>query len=363
MADIRVFIVDDSAVVRQVLGGVLNSITGITVIGSAPDPIFAIEKLQKDWPDVIVLDIEMPRMDGVTFLKKLMKEHPIPVVICSTLTTKSADITMQAMSAGAVDIITKPTVNLKAFLQESKALMAHTIQAAAMSKMSAIRKNDGKPSMIKPLQNINPPLAMSETTDRVIAIGTSTGGTQSLEVILTRLPKTAPGIVIVQHMPEAFTAAFAERLNAICEVTVKEAKNNDRVMPGLVFIAPGGRHLLLRRSGAQYRLEVKDGPLVTRHKPSVNVLFRSVATSAGKNAIGIIMTGMGDDGAKGMKELHDTGALTIAQDEKSSVVYGMPKEAIKQGGVDGELALDDIPKLITTSPNRAMFLMNNKTHK
>jgi len=360
MGDIRVFIVDDSAVVRQVLGGVLNSISGITVIGSAPDPIFAIDKLQKDWPDVIVLDIEMPRMDGVTFLKKLMKEHPIPVVICSTLTTKGADVTMQAMSSGAVDIITKPTINLKSFLQESKALMSHTIQAAAMSKVAAIRTGDSKPSIVKPTQTITPLTAMAETTDRVIAIGTSTGGTQALEAVLTRLPKTSPGIVIVQHMPEAFTAAFAERLNSICEVTVKEGKNGDRVMPGLAFIAPGGKHLLLRRSGAQYRLEVKDGPLVTRHKPSVNVLFRSVSTAAGKNAIGIIMTGMGDDGAKGMKELHDTGALTIAQDEKTSVVYGMPKEAVKLGGVDAELPLDSIPELIVASPNRAMFILDQK---
>jgi two-component system chemotaxis response regulator CheB len=360
MGDIRVFIVDDSAVVRQVLGSVLNSITGITVIGSAPDPIFAIDKLEKDWPDVIILDIEMPRMDGVTFLKKLMKEHPIPVVICSTLTTKGADVTMQAMSSGAVDIITKPTINLKSFLQESKALMSHTIQAAAMAKVGAIRTFDSKPAIIKSLQTISPLKAMAETTDRVIAIGTSTGGTQALEAILTRLPKTSPGIIIVQHMPEAFTAAFAERLNTICEITVKEAKNGDRVMPGLAFIAPGGMHLLLRRSGAQYRLEVKDGPLVTRHKPSVNVLFRSVSTAAGKNAIGIIMTGMGDDGAKGMKELHDTGALTIAQDEKTSVVYGMPKEAIKMGGVDAELPLDKIPELIVASPNRALFLLNQK---
>ncbi len=360
MTDIKVFIVDDSAVVRQVLGNVINSITGITVIGSAPDPIFAIDKLKKDWPDVIVLDIEMPRMDGVTFLKKLMKEHPTPVVICSTLTTKGGQVTMQAMSSGAVDIITKPTLNLKTFLQESKALMAHTIQAAAMSKVGAIRSFDEKPSIIRPLKTDTPLTAMDETTDRVIAIGTSTGGTQALQAVLTRLPKTAPGIVVVQHMPEAFTAAFAERLNGICEVTVKEAKDNDRVMPGLVYIAPGGMHLLLRRSGAQYRLEVKDGPLVSRHKPSVNVLFRSVSTAAGKNAIGIIMTGMGDDGAKGMKELHETGALTIAQDEKTSVVYGMPKEAVNLGGVDAELPLDTIPELIVASPNRAMFLLDKQ---
>jgi len=349
--EIRVFIVDDSAVVRQVLTKVLNNIAGITVIGSAPDPIFALAKLEKNWPDVIVLDIEMPRMDGVTFLKKLMKEHPIPVVICSTLTTKGAEVTMHAMSAGAVDIITKPTINLKNFLQESETLMGHAIKGAAQAKI----KNIGE-SKLKPVIIDKPITAMAETTDRVIAIGTSTGGTQALEAVLTRLPKTSPGIVVVQHMPEAFTAAFAQRLNSVCEVTVKEAQNNDRVMPGLVFIAPGGKHLLLRRSGAQYRVEVKDGPLVTRHKPSVNVLFRSVATAAGNNAIGIIMTGMGDDGAKGLKELHDTGALTIGQDEDSCVVYGMPKEALKAGGVDAEIPLDKIPELIVASPSRKRFI-------
>lgn len=354
MSDIRVFLVDDSAVVRQVLTSELNSIPGIKVIGSAIDPIFAFEKLENNWPDVIVLDIEMPRMDGVTFLKKLMREHPIPVVICSSLTTKGAQVTMEAMSAGAVDIITKPTINLKGFLQESKTLMANAIKGAARAKIK--RTTSANEHYVAPVIVEKPLISMSNTTDRVIAIGTSTGGTQALESVLTRLPKTAPGIVVVQHMPEAFTAAFAQRLNSVCQVTVKEAENNDRVMPGLVLIAPGGQHLLLRRSGAQYRVEVKDGPLVTRHRPSVNVLFRSVATAAGDNAIGIIMTGMGDDGAKGLKELHETGALTIGQDEESCVVYGMPKEALKAGGVDRELPLDQIPQLIVTSPSRALFL-------
>ncbi len=360
MSDIRVFLVDDSAVVRQVLGSVIDSIPGIKVIGSAPDPIFALKKLEEDWPDVIVLDIEMPRMDGITFLKKLMKEHPIPVVICSTLTLKGAEVTMEAMSAGAVDILTKPTANLKGFLQESKTLMANAIKGAAQAKMHRVSSLSSAPAKQRITSTV-PLKAMAETTDRVIAIGTSTGGTQALESVLTRLPKTAPGIVVVQHMPEAFTAAFASRLDSICEVTVKEAKDNDRVMPGIVLIAPGGMHLLLRRSGAQYRVEVKDGPLVTRHKPSVNVLFRSVATAAGKNAIGIIMTGMGDDGAKGMMELHETGALTVGQDEESCVVYGMPKEAFKLGGVDGEIPLSEIPELITSMPSRKGFLHTHKT--
>jgi len=362
MTDIRVFLVDDSAVVRQVLTGLLDSVVGIKVIGSAPDPIFAQKKMESDWPDVIVLDIEMPRMDGVTFLKKLMHEHPTPVVICSTLTAKGAEVTMQAMSAGAVDIITKPTVNLKNFLQESKAMIANAVKGAARARMGKVTSIARTPLAIKPKLTADAVIAeahaqpMYQSTDKVVSIGTSTGGTQALEAILTKLPRTSPGIVVVQHMPEAFTAAFAARLNSICQVTVKEAVSNDRVMPGLVLIAPGGKHMLLRRSGAQYRVEVKDGPLVSRHKPSVDVLFRSTAQAAGKNALGIIMTGMGDDGAKGMKELHDTGALTIAQDEATCVVYGMPKEAVKAGGVDDEMGLSSIPALIVKSPDRATYL-------
>ncbi|MGZ4960382.1 MAG: protein-glutamate methylesterase/protein-glutamine glutaminase [Methylomonas sp.] len=363
MTDTNVFIVDDSAVVRQVLTEQLGNLPGIKVIGSAPDPIFALARMEKNWPDVIVLDIEMPRMDGITFLRKLMREHPTPVVICSTLTAKGAEVTMQAMSAGAVDIITKPTIGLKGFLQDSKTLLADAIKAAAHARVKKIPSAAGKPqpesqpkltadSVIAPSAST----AMSETTDRVVAIGTSTGGTQALEYVLTRLPRTTPGIIVVQHMPEAFTAAFAQRLNSLSQITVKEAEQGDRVIPGLALIAPGGKHMLLRRSGAQYRVEIKDGPLVTRHRPSVDVLFRSTAQAAGKNAIGIIMTGMGDDGARGMKELHDTGALTVAQDEASCVVYGMPKEAVKLGGTDGELPLSEIPDLIIQSPSRSKFL-------
>jgi len=358
MDDIKVFIVDDSAVVRQVLTSVIDSIQGLKVIASASDPIFAQKKMATEWPDVIVLDIEMPRMDGITFLKKLMKEHPTPVVICSTLTAKGADVTMQAMSAGAVDIITKPTVNLKNFLQDSKIIMANAIKGAARAKMQSLKLSTTIDPVIKVAasqESVQGVKSMYDSTDKVIAIGTSTGGTVALETVLTRLPKTAPGIVVVQHMPEAFTAAFAARLNSICEVTVKEAVSNDRVMPGLVLIAPGGKHMLLRRSGAQYRVEVKDGPLVSRHRPSVDILFRSTSQAAGKNAIGIIMTGMGDDGAKGLNEMHKVGALTIAQDEASCVVYGMPKEAVKLGGVDAQLALLDIPDLIVNSPTRASF--------
>ncbi|GAB4254097.1 MAG: chemotaxis response regulator protein-glutamate methylesterase [Methylomicrobium sp.] len=361
MNSIKIFIVDDSAVVRQVLTQLFDNAPGVHVIGSAPDPIFAMQKMEKEWPDVIILDIEMPRMDGVTFLKKIMHERPTPVVICSTLTEKGAEVTMQAMSAGAVDIITKPKVNLRNFLEESNTLIVDAVKAAAHARVGRMRT---LPDAVepKPRQSADVVIApshlkpMAETTDRVIAIGTSTGGTQALEYVLTRLPRTSPGLVVVQHMPEAFTAAFAKRLDSLSQVHVKEAETHDRVIPGLVLIAPGGKHMLLRRSGAQYRVEVKDGPLVSRHRPSVDVLFRSCAQAAGPNAIGIIMTGMGDDGAKGMREMFDTGALTIAQDEASCVVYGMPKEAVKLGGVVGSLPLGSIPELIIQSPSKAGFI-------
>jgi len=356
---IKVLIVDDSAVVRQVLTGLLDGVSGIKVIGAAPDPIFAMKKMEIEWPDVIVLDIEMPRMDGVTFLKKLMSERPTPVVICSTLTEKGAEVTMQAMSAGAVDIITKPKVNLRNFLQESKATIIDVIKAAAGSRPRIIKSSTAAASPAAASTNslfgVSPSKPMMQTTDRVIVIGTSTGGTQALEYLFTQLPRTAPPIVVVQHMPEHFTAAFAKRLDGICQVTVKEAAHNDRVLPGMVLIAPGGKHMLLQRSGAQYQVEIKDGPLISRHRPSVDVLFRSSAQSAGANAVGIILTGMGDDGAHGMKEMHDAGALTIAQDEASCVVYGMPKEAVKLGAVDGILPLSAIPQLIMQAPTRALF--------
>lgn len=355
---IKVLIVDDSAVVRQVLTGLLDGVSGIKVIGTAPDPIFAMKRMESEWPDVIVLDIEMPRMDGVTFLKKLMSEHPTPVVICSTLTEKGAEVTMQAMSAGAVDIITKPKVNLRNFLQESKSTIIDIIKAAAQSHPRTIKSASVANRVAASVDSVfgtSPLKPMVQTTDRVIVIGTSTGGTQALEYLFTQLPRTAPPIVVVQHMPEHFTAAFAKRLDGICQVTVKEAEQNDRALSGLVLIAPGGKHMLLQRSGAQYRVDIKDGPLVSRHRPSVDVLFRSSAQSAGANAVGIILTGMGDDGAHGMKEMHEAGALTIAQDEASCVVYGMPKEAVKLGAIDGILPLSAIPQLIMQAPTRALF--------
>lgn len=340
---IKVFIVDDSAVVRQVLTQMLGSDPQISVVGSAPDPIFALQKMQSNWPDVIVLDVEMPRMDGITFLRKLMQERPTPVVICSTLTEKGADTTLQALASGAVDIITKPKIGLKDFLESTAQHMLQVVKAAARAKLSAVAKPkpqpqvESKPAAIRPL---------SQTTDQVVALGTSTGGTHALEAVLTRMPANCPGIVVVQHMPEKFTAAFAQRLDRLCRCEVREAVNGDRVIPGLVLIAPGGLHMQLRRSGAQYRVAVVNGPAINRHKPSVDVLFRSVASAAGRNALGIIMTGMGDDGANGLLAMRQAGAHTIAQDRDSSVVFGMPREAIERGAAADILPLSSIANAI-----------------
>jgi len=353
MKKIKVLLVDDSAVVRQVVLALLEREPDIQVIGAASDPLFAMDKMAKEWPDVIVLDVEMPRMDGITFLKKIMAERPTPVVICSTLTERGAETTLQALAAGAVEIITKPKAGLKGFLEQSSAELVAAVRAAAQANVKQLVRNAAAHTPVGAKLNadaILPPSsgqAMAQTTERIVAIGTSTGGTQALERVLTALPRVCPGIVIVQHMPEKFTASFAARLNTLSQIEVREAKNNDRVIPGLALIAPGGKHMLLKRSGAYYHVEVVDGPLVNRHRPSVDVLFRSVAKFAGKNATGIIMTGMGDDGARGLKELHATGARTYAQDEASCVVFGMPKEAIKLGGVDRVIALDDTPRAIT----------------
>ena len=355
MKKIKVMVVDDSAVVRQVVQGILDREPDIEVIGVASDPLFAIDRMNRQWPDVIVLDIEMPRMDGITFLKKIMAERPTPVVICSSLAEKGAATAMQALDAGAVEIITKPAIGLKRFLEDSSHELVTAVRAAAMANVRRLKVAPIRPIRPSPKLSADVILAapgshaMAQTTERIVAIGTSTGGTQALEGVLTALPRVCPGIVIVQHMPEKFTASFAARLNQLCKIEVREARHNDRVIPGLALIAPGGRHMLLKRSGAYYYVEVVDGPLVNRHRPSVDVLFRSVAKFAGKNATGIIMTGMGDDGARGMKEMHEAGASTIAQDEASCVVFGMPKEAIKLGGVDRVVGLQDIPQEILSA--------------
>jgi len=352
MADkIKVMIVDDSALVRQVVAQALASDPGIEVTDVASDPIFALQKMKVRWPDVLVIDIEMPRMDGITFLKKIMAEHPTPTVICSSLAEKGAQATFEALAAGAVSIITKPKIGLKSFLEDASNDIVQAVRSAARANLRALSAS-ANPAINRPKLSADAMLsagshrALERTTDQLVAIGTSTGGTQALEAVLTRLPATVPGIVIVQHMPEKFTAMFAERLDGLCQIEVREARNGDRVLPGLALIAPGGRHMMLKRNGAQYVVDVADGPLINRHKPSVDVLFRSVAKFAGANALGIIMTGMGDDGARGMKEMHDAGAKTIAQDESSCVVFGMPKEAIKLGGVDQTMPLQQIPGAI-----------------
>ncbi len=350
-APISVFIVDDSAVVRQVLSQLLGNEPGIRVAGSAPDPLFALQKMQADWPDVIILDVEMPRMDGITFLRKLMQDRPTPVIICSTLTEKGADTTLQALAAGAVDIITKPKLGLKDFLLSGNQHMIQVIRAAGRAsvlKLPATRP--AKPNIPVKTAPARPSVtSLGVTTDQVVAIGTSTGGTHALEAVLTQLPENCPGIVVVQHMPEKFTAAFAQRLDRLCLCEVREARDGDRVLPGLVLIAPGGLHMQLRRSGAQYRVSVQDGPPVNRHKPSVDVLFRSVAAVAGRNSLGIIMTGMGDDGSNGLLAMRQAGAHTIAQDKDTSVVFGMPREAIERGAAIEILPLGSIASAISRS--------------
>ena len=346
MSQIKVLIVDDSAVARKVLTKNLSQDPDIKVIGAVADPVFAMTRMKMQWPDVIVLDLEMPRMDGITFLKKLMAERPTPVVICSVLVGKGAETTLQALAAGAVSVVTKPKAGVKEFLQNNSESLIATVKAAARANLRRLPISPVAMRVQAKLtaDAILPAVfhALNKTTERIVAIGTSTGGTQALEVILTALPRACPGIVIVQHMPEQFTGAFAERLNNLCQVEVREAVNGDQVLPGRALVAPGGRHTLLKRNGGQYYVEVVDGPPVNRHRPSVDVLFRSVAVCAGKNALGIIMTGMGDDGARGLKEMYDRGAHTLGQDEGSCVVYGMPKEAVKLGAVSRELPLNQI---------------------
>ncbi|SEG36849.1 two-component system, chemotaxis family, response regulator CheB [Bryocella elongata] len=344
---VRVLVVDDSAVVRQVLSSLLESDPDIRVIATASDPFVAAERIAEEIPDVITLDIEMPRMDGLTFLRRIMEQRPIPVVICSSLAAEGAHSTLEAMSAGAVDIITKPRIGTRQYLEESRVQICEVVKAAAQSKpraratAHAVEPKLTADVILAPSQH-----SMAETTEKVIVVGASTGGTEALRELLEPLPENAPGIVIVQHMPELFTRSFAQRLNGLCAIEVKEAESNDTVLPGRALIAPGNHHMLLRRSGARYFVEIKDGPLVCRHRPSVDVLFRSAARYAGRNAVGVILTGMGDDGARGMLEMKQAGSYNIAQDEASSVVYGMPKEALRLGGVDKVLSLEQIPSAL-----------------
>ncbi len=343
---IRVLVVDDSAVVRQVMKEILETDGDIEVMGMAADPFIAAEKIRKEIPDVITLDVEMPRMDGLTFLHKVMTQHPIPVVICSSLTTEGAGTTLRALELGAVEIVAKPRMGVRQFIEESKIRICDAVKAASQaSPMAAVHSRSiactekFNADVIIPRVQQN---AMIRTTEKIVAVGASTGGTEALRIFLEGMPDDCPGLVIVQHMPENFTRAFAERLNGICRIEVKEAEDNDTILRGRALIAPGNRHLLIKRSGARYYVEISDGPLVSRHRPSVDVLFRSAAQYAGSNVIGVIMTGMGDDGARGMLEMKQAGAYNIAQDEKSCVIFGMPNEAIKLSAVDKILPLGSI---------------------
>jgi two-component system chemotaxis response regulator CheB len=331
---IRVLIVDDSAIVRKVFSEELSKYPDIEIIGTAPDPFVARDKIVALQPDVITLDIEMPRMDGLTFLRKLMKYYPLPTIIVSSLTPKGGKLTLEAMEIGAVDVIAKPGGSYT--VGNMSAQLAEKIRAASSAK---IVKKDPDPHQL----DRAPLKALAQTSYKVIAIGASTGGTEALKKVLTVLPANAPGIVIVQHMPANFTAAFADRLDSLCQITVREARDNDSVVPGLALIAPGNYHMILRRSGARYYVEVKTGPMVHHQRPAVDILFKSTARYAGANAIGVILTGMGADGAEGLLEMKSAGADTIAQDENSCVVFGMPKEAIKLGAADKVLPLDKIP--------------------
>ncbi len=355
---IRVLIVDDSASVRQTLAAVLSADPEVEVIGTANDPFMAARKIRDDIPDVITLDVEMPQMDGITFLRKLMSQHPIPVVMCSSLTEAGSQTLMQALEAGAVDVILKPKIGAADHLAESAERIRTVVKSAARAQIGKMRRfTPAEPANAKLTADavLPPPKvgAMAKTTEMVVCVGASTGGTEALREMLEALPSNAPGMVIVQHMPEKFTAAFARRLNGLCAVEVKEAEDRDPVLRGHVLIAPGGdKHTLLERRGARYEVSVRPGPLVSRHRPAVDVLFRSAARSAGANAMGVIMTGMGDDGARGMLEMHENGAFTVAQDEATSVVFGMPKEAIARGGVDRVVPLEQIAKEIIAADRR-----------
>ncbi len=349
MRKTKVMVVDDSAVVRQVISATLARERSIEVLAAVADPIFAMQRMRSAWPDVIVLDVEMPRMDGITFLRKIMSDRPTPVVICSSLTVSGAETTMQALAAGAVTIVAKPKVGVRNFLLDASADLVEAVKAAARANVRNLKPRS--PAEIAERATAQS-VELKETTERVVALGTSTGGTQALESVLSPLPRNSAGIVVVQHMPEKFTAAFSQRLDQICAIEVKEAQDNDRVLPGRALIAPGGRQMTLKRSGALYYVEVRSAPPVNRHCPSVDVLFRSVARSAGKNALGVIMTGMGHDGARGLLEMREAGAQTAAQDEASCVVFGMPKEAIKLGAAEKILSLRAISSEISLYGSR-----------
>lgn len=334
MNKIKVLCVDDSALMRQIMTEIINSHPDMEVVATAPDPLVARDLIKKFNPQVLTLDVEMPRMDGLDFLEKLMRLRPMPVVMVSSLTGKGSEITLRALELGAIDFVTKPQLGIREGMLAYSELIAEKIRMAAKARLPQRRQTNEPMAIIQ-----HTPLLSSE---KLIAIGASTGGTEAIRHVLQPLPPTSPALLITQHMPPGFTKSFAERLNKLCQITVKEAEDGERVLPGHAYIAPGARHLELARSGANYQVRLNDGPPVNRHRPSVDVLFRSVAQYAGRNAVGVILTGMGNDGAAGLLELHQAGAYTLAQNEASCVVFGMPREAIAMGGVDEVVDLHQV---------------------
>ncbi len=338
MAKIKVVIVDDSALIRGVMKEIISSQPDMEVVGVAPDPIIARDMIRQLNPDVITLDVEMPKMDGLDFLERLMRLRPIPVVMVSSLTEKGSEITMRALELGAVDFVTKPKISIQSGMREYTDLIAEKIRTAAKAKVRLQSRSAAPPP---------PPIKTTMiSSEKLIIIGASTGGTEAIKDFLVQMPPDAPGILIVQHMPEGFTTSFAQRLNGLCRIEVTESKGNERVLPGHAYLAPGHSHLLLQRSGANYMTKLDQGPPVSRHRPSVDVLFRSAAQAAGPNAVGVILTGMGKDGAIGMKEMRDAGSHNFAQDEASCVVYGMPREAVAAGAVHEQASLRDLPRMV-----------------
>ncbi len=350
MKKIRVLVVDDSALIRKLLTELINDQRDMEAIGAAPDPLVAREMIRSLNPDVLTLDIEMPKMDGLDFLERLMRLRPMPVVMVSSLTERGSEMTLQALELGAVDFVAKPKIDIVSGLQQYADQIANKIRVAARARIKpyVFKSVPQSASASAVLPSIK---SRATSTEKLIIVGASTGGTEAIKDFLINLPPDCPGILVTQHMPEAFTKSFANRLNNLCRIDVSEAQGGERIMPGHAFIAPGNAHLLLKRSGANYVTELNNGALVSRHRPSVDVLFRSAANCAGKNAIGVILTGMGKDGAAGMLEMHKAGATNFAQDEASCVVFGMPKEAIAAGGVDEVVPLNEMAKRVLAKLN------------